>query len=317
MSGFQLDRNRIVYQHTADRSGRLLHVCHKKKSCGFWFLEETGNSPPPSLVPSRTTHGEDAPIYSAICDPTWPCLPPLVESRSSIQPTQMPLKKLLVWSSNLSYISANSGKMKIKYFKIVFFPCLTTTTLQIQTPDSVGGSRCQISRLVSLRGAYHAPKSPAGPGSALYLQPLNDWISVDMSDMIGAPRCCGFLFGRIHCGDHLEKDFFTRKIYTLPSAVRRLAQVGVWCCDNSRSYKSCFLLPMCLSFHLIAIRSEHWGVTLSLRSLGANCIASYHDLSSASATPRDTYAIVRKVGDRNSSVDRFAHLKFFLTTNFP
>lgn len=38
---------------------------------------------------------------------------------------------------------------------------------------------------------------------SIYLRLFNDWISVDMSDIIGPPRCCGFLFGRIHRGDHL------------------------------------------------------------------------------------------------------------------
>lgn len=77
---------------------------------------------------------------------------------------------------------------------------------------------------------------------SIYLQPLNDWIPVDMSDMIGAPRCCGFLFGRVHRGDHLDEDFSTQKIYTFPTAVRRLAHERVWCViiQDHINHASCF-----------------------------------------------------------------------------
>lgn len=62
MSAFQLGTGRIVDRASRIAMAGLLGVGPKKSSCGFWFGECTGNSPPPSLVPSRDTHQEDAPI---------------------------------------------------------------------------------------------------------------------------------------------------------------------------------------------------------------------------------------------------------------
>lgn len=63
MNVFQPGTGRIV-----DRASQIALASHgmlalRSGQCGFWFHEWTGDSPPPSLVPSRTTRQEDAPIY--------------------------------------------------------------------------------------------------------------------------------------------------------------------------------------------------------------------------------------------------------------